>query len=102
MMRPAKDSGTGSIDWRDLLSEADECAVLAREEASKGCYCVACGLLLTADALCRRAMKRQCGAAEDLSREAAVNYRRGVYQHEVDQLLDSAVRAKLSTGNAGV
>ena len=87
-------------DWRDLLSEADECAVLSREAASSGSFCAACGLLLTADALCRRALNGRCGAAEDLSREAAVNFRRGIYQNEVDHLIESAVRVRLASAEA--
>lgn len=83
------------LAWQQLLEEADLCADHAQSAANCGRFCAACGLLMTASALCNRALQSpdvRCFASEV---EGAVARRLGFYQDEVDKLLEAAVTRRL-------
>lgn len=75
---------------QQLLQEADLCADYARDAADCGRFCAACGLILTASALCNRALE-----ASGARCEAEVASRLGFYQDEVDRLLEAAIARRL-------
>ncbi len=81
--------------WQQLLAEADLCARYATEAAQCGRFCAACGLILTADALCRRALGATSNRSEQNVIESEVVPRLGFYQNEVGRLLEQAVTTHL-------
>lgn len=79
--------------WQQLLQEADLCADYARDADQCGRYCAACGLILTASALCNRALESAEARCEV---EAEVMGRLGFYQDEVDRLLEKSIARRLN------
>ncbi|BCM93744.1 hypothetical protein IAD21_05635 [Abditibacteriota bacterium] len=84
--------------WKQLLEEADLCASHAQDAAQCGRFCAACGLILTANALCARALESPSAKCELLAVEGAVASRMGFYQDEVDRLLNRAMQGHLQKG----
>lgn len=96
----ARKSATQLPVWQQLLEEADLCASHAQEAAQCGRFCAACGLILTANALCTRALETPVSTCELRAIEVAVAVRMGFYQDEVDRLLNRSVQNHLPKGNA--
>lgn len=90
--------GTVSQLWIELLKEADLCADYAQEAANCGRFCAACGLIMTADALCERALANGATCGQRVEIESAVASRRGFYQDEVEKLVECAVLRRLKSG----
>ncbi len=88
----SKSSASQLPAWQQLLEEADLCAAHAQDAAQCGRYCAACGLILTANALCARALESPSARRELLTVESAVASRIGFYQDEVDRLLEHTVK----------
>lgn len=82
--------------WQQLLQEADLCADHARDAASCGRFCAACGLIMTASALCNRALESPDVRCAQREVEGEVASRLGFYQDEVDRLLESALTGRLA------
>ncbi|RYX83137.1 hypothetical protein EON83_16445 [bacterium] len=96
-MKPlfAKKSAPELPLWKQLLEEADLCASHAQDAASCGRFCAACGLIMTANALCARALESPSAKCELPIVEGAVAERMGFYQDEVDRLLNRSVQGHL-------
>lgn len=99
--RPGHEAEPLLSGWRQLLDEADLCATHAREAAQCGRFCAACGLLITANALCLRALESPSARSELLVVEGAVTSRLGYYQDEVDALVERAVAKRLAYPGVG-
>ena len=81
--------------WRKLIEQADVCLEYARL-AEKGLrFSAACGLILTANELLRRALCVECNSTTHLVLERAVIERLDASRRDLERLLELAVQVRM-------
>jgi hypothetical protein len=81
--------------WRRLLEQADLCFEHAAQAAQGKRFSAACGLIVTAQELLRRAQIVHCSSCDHLVLERAIIIRLDRARHELEELLDLAVDVRL-------
>jgi hypothetical protein len=86
---------TTPLLWRRLLEQADLCFEHAGQAAQGKRFSAACGLIITAQELLRRAHSLDCSACDHLVMEQAIIVRLDRARRELDEWLELAVEVRL-------
>lgn len=84
-----------SLLWRRLLDQVDLCFEHAAQAAQGKRFSAACGLIVTAQELLRRAQCLHCSARDHLVLERAIIVRLEHARRELDEWLELAVEVRL-------